>query len=545
VAGLLLATVGYGLTFWAWTLVGPLGWGPQWRSGVGDGALDLLAAVAVVVGSLGRIPVGTLTDRWGPRVLLPVVSVATALAVLALAVLALAALDTGPALAAVAVALGVAGTTFAAGSALVVRCYPPAQRGLALSVFGAGMGVASTAALLLRRVFTVDHRAGLPLLALALLGYAGLAAVLIRDRPVRRSRRAGHWRVSLEVLRLPATRYLSACYAVAFGGLVALGLYLPAYLGKVYGLGGNSAVLGTAACLTLAAITRPFGGWLCRRHDPVTVLRGCFAAGAVISLALAFEPPLAAVAIPALLAMAGFLGLASGAVQATIGATVPPARAGVITGTIGAAGGLAGLPPPLLLAAVHDVNGSYGIGMTLLACAALGAAAYLHRHRRWLSGALAFPATLGAQPAATIVVALPAAGRAGQIIAPLITMASRHEMVIVTVVPDRAHRDHDGYPLLTALRVHLPRHRLVALVGGPAARPEEIALIDDLLADGAVPVVLTTTTNPRPVAAHLAEALHAGQVCLPEPPAAPARSTTAGPKRRPRPLVSSAGSWWR
>ena len=35
VVGLLVATVGYGLTFWAWTLVGPFGWGPQWRVGAG------------------------------------------------------------------------------------------------------------------------------------------------------------------------------------------------------------------------------------------------------------------------------------------------------------------------------------------------------------------------------------------------------------------------------------------------------------------------------------------------------------------------------
>lgn len=252
------------------------------------------------------------------------------------------------------------------------------------------------------------------------------------------------------------------------------------------------------------------------------VLRACFGASGLVGLALAFEPPLAAVALPALLAVAGSLGVASGAVLATIGATVPAGRAGVIAGTIGAAGGLAGLLPPTLLAAVHVVNGSYAIGMTLLAGAALAGAAYLHIHRRWMSAALVFPATVGAQRAATIVVALPAAGRgnhATHLIAPVITLASRQEMVVVSVVPDRAHSDEDGYPLITGLRLHLPRHRFVAVVVGSGPRPEEIALIDDLLADGTVPVVLTTRTDPGPVAANLAGALHADYVLLHPPKA--------------------------
>ena len=265
---LLVATVGYGLTFWAWTLIGPLGWAPERQPGVGEGPLMLLAALTVVVGSVGRIPVGMMTDQYGARVLLPAISVAAALAVLTLAVV-----DSGSALGALAVALGVAGTTFAAGSALVVRAYPPAQRGMALSMFGAGMGIASAAALLSRQYFTVERRDGLLVLALSLVGYTALAAVLVRDRPDRRSWRGGHWRIGLGVLRLPATRYLSAWYAIAFGGLVALGLYLPAYLRHVYHLPGNRAVLVTAACLTVAATSRPVGGWLCQRQDPVPVLR--------------------------------------------------------------------------------------------------------------------------------------------------------------------------------------------------------------------------------------------------------------------------------
>ncbi len=228
---------------------------------------------------------------------------------------------------------------------------------------------------------------------------------------------------------------------------------------------------------------------------------------------MAFQPPLAA-AIPALFGLAGCLGLASGVVQAAIGATVPPERAGTVAGTIGAVGGLAGLLPPLLLAAVFGISGSYGIGLTLLASAALAGAACLRIHGRWIGAALAFPATIGPQHTATAIVALRAdtTGRTAQVIAPLISLATRQEMIIVSVVPDRAISDHDGYPLVTGLRLHLPRHRVVAVVVGPSPHPYEITLIADLVSEGALPVVLTTTTNPDPVALHLAGAFHAAHV---------------------------------
>jgi MFS transporter, NNP family, nitrate/nitrite transporter len=230
-ASLLVAMLGYGLTFWAWSLMGPIGWVSERLSGIGGPTLTLLTVVTVAVGSVGRIPVGMLTDRYGPRVVLPALSLATALAVLALTEV-----GSGPVYGALAVALGVAGTTFAAGSALVVRAYPPAQRGMALTVFGAGMGIASIATLLTGQFLATSYRANLQVMAMILVGYAVLATVVIREQPERTVRHTDHGRIGMEVLRLPATRHLSAWYAVSFGGLVALGLYLPAYLQHVYHL---------------------------------------------------------------------------------------------------------------------------------------------------------------------------------------------------------------------------------------------------------------------------------------------------------------------
>src|SRR3982751_6635191 len=83
---LAIATIGFAINFWAWALLGPLGPGVKERLGLSFAAQSLLVAVPVLVGSLGRIPVGALTDRYGARVMFPVVSLATIVPVLMLTV---------------------------------------------------------------------------------------------------------------------------------------------------------------------------------------------------------------------------------------------------------------------------------------------------------------------------------------------------------------------------------------------------------------------------------------------------------------------------
>jgi len=79
---LVTATVGFAINFWAWALLSPLA--PQFKDTLQLSSFEqaLLVAVPVVVGSLGRIPIGALTDRLGGRVMFPLVSVATIVPVL-------------------------------------------------------------------------------------------------------------------------------------------------------------------------------------------------------------------------------------------------------------------------------------------------------------------------------------------------------------------------------------------------------------------------------------------------------------------------------
>ncbi len=369
---LVLATTGFMVNFWAWALLGPLGPGVKERLGLSFAAQSLLVAVPVVVGSLGRIPVGALTDRFGARVMFPAVSVATIVPVLTLAYV-----SSYPALIVTGLFLGIGGTSFAVGVPLVSGWYPPARRGAAIGVFGVGMGgTAISNFTTVRLADTYGAKTPFLLVAAALAAYAVAALLFIRDAPGRQRPATSAWARTADVARLTVTWQLCFLYAVGFGGFVAFSVYLPAYLKTAYGLTPDAAALRTAGFVVLAVVARPVGGWLSDRFHPVPVLVYCFTGTALFAIMQAFQPVLVPTATIAFLGMAAFLGAASGAVFALVGRVAPADKVGTVTGVVGAAGGLGGFVPPLIRGWVDGTEQSYAIGLMLLSDVALAAAVF-------------------------------------------------------------------------------------------------------------------------------------------------------------------------
>ncbi|MFC9909878.1 MFS transporter [Streptomyces sp. NPDC059862] len=371
---LALATVGFAVNFWAWALISPLG--PRFKDSLDLTSFEqsLLVAVPVVVGSLGRIPVGALTDRYGGRVMFPIVSAGTIVPVLYLGLAghsSLAALLIG------GFFLGIGGTAFAVGVPLVSAWFPPERRGLAIGIFGAGMG--GTAISALTTVNLVDaYGMASPFLITAgvLAVYAVVAALMLRDAPGRTVPAEPLAHRLAATLRLGITWQASALYAVAFGGYVAFSVYLPTYLRTGYGLAQADAANRMAGFVLLAVAMRPVGGWLSDRMGPVRVLGWSLAvvmAGAVVQ---SFTPSLVPLGTLACLAMAGALGAGSGAVFALVALLAPASKVGSVTGIVGAAGGLGGFVPPLVMGSLYGAYGSYAIGLALLALVAAAALAF-------------------------------------------------------------------------------------------------------------------------------------------------------------------------
>jgi NNP family nitrate/nitrite transporter-like MFS transporter len=367
---LALATVGFAVTFWAWALLSPLGATLREDLGLSTFEQSLLVAVPVIVGSVGRIPVGALTDRLGARLMFPAVALLTILPVLYLGHFA----DSLAGYLVGGFFLGLGGTTFAIGVPFVNAWYPPARRGLALGVFGAGMGGTAISAFSTVQLGAAFGRSfPFDLVAVVLVIYAVLAYVLLRDREDRVVPSGSMLARLVATVRMPVTLQMSFLYAVAFGGFVAFSVYLPTYLTAAYGLTRSDAALRTAGFVVLAVAMRPIGGWLSDRLHPVPVLLAAYASTSALALLAAFELPLIPLGTLAFLGMAAALGVATGAVFALVARLVEPERVGAVTGVVGAAGGLGGFFPPLVMGLVYGALGDYSIGFLLLALTALGA----------------------------------------------------------------------------------------------------------------------------------------------------------------------------
>jgi MFS transporter, NNP family, nitrate/nitrite transporter len=367
---LVLATVGFAINFWAWALLSPLA--PRLKDllSLSGGQQALLVAVPVIVGSLGRIPVGALTDRFGGRVMFPLVSLATIVPVLFLGLLgqhSLAALLVG------GFFLGIGGTAFAIGIPVVNAWFPPERRGFALGVFGAGMGGTAVSALTtVKLVKGLGEPAPFLITAAALAVYAVVAWLWLRDAPGRVVPTTSVVTRLGAAARLPIAWQACILYAVAFGGYVAFSVYLPAYLKNAYGLEQADAANRMAGFVVVAVLMRPLGGWASDRLGAVPVLGTVFAVVAVFATVASATPGLAPVGTIAFLAMAAALGVGSGATFALVARAAPAQQVGSVTGLVGAAGGLGGFVPPLVMSAVHERTGSYGLGLLLLALVAAG-----------------------------------------------------------------------------------------------------------------------------------------------------------------------------
>lgn len=366
VRNLALATWAFAISFWAWNLIAPLGARYTADLGLTPGQKALLVAIPVLVGAAGRIVVGIMTDFYGGRIMFPVLLLLSVPFVLLLAVAGNQ--HSYPMLLVVGFFLGIAGTTFAVGIPFVNSWYEPARRGFATGVFGAGMGGTALSAFLTPRFvnwfgYTTTH----VILAVALALSAALAWKFMSNAPGWSPNREPAIPKLIGALKLPVTWQMSFLYAVAFGGFVAFSTYLPTYLKDVYDFGLTGAGTRAAGFAVAAVVARPIGGILSDRIGAKPVVAVSFAGVAVLAALVARQPQQELWAGGQFVALAVFLGLGMGGVFAWLSRKTPQQRAGAVAGIVGAAGGLGGFFPPLVMGATYDeANRDYSSGLLLL-----------------------------------------------------------------------------------------------------------------------------------------------------------------------------------
>ncbi|HEV2689217.1 MAG TPA: MFS transporter [Bryobacteraceae bacterium] len=360
----MLGTISFTICFAAWGLISAFG--PTFRAEfhLTAKAAAFLIAVPVLLGSLARIPMGMLTDRFGARrVFTPLfVFVAAAAVVVTWA-------TTYQQLIGAAFLLGMAGSSFAIGIGYVSRWYPPERQGTALGVYGLG-NIGQSAAVFLGPVLAkvIGRASVFHYVAVLLLVWAAVFALFAHDAP-RRAPAAGF----SAMLRVLATQRLSwalsAFYFLTFGGFVAFSIYLPSLLKDQFALTAADAGFRTAGFVILATLLRPVGGALSDRIGGARVLSGVFLGIAPFALLLSWNSMIPFTV--GALGCAALLGFGNGAVFKLVPQYFPSNTA-TVTGLVGAMGGLGGFFPPLLLGVFRDAMGAVWPAFILLAATSVG-----------------------------------------------------------------------------------------------------------------------------------------------------------------------------
>lgn len=325
--------------------------------------VSVAIALPVILGSLGRIPLGMLTDRYGGRI---VFSAIMACAVVPAGLLGW--VESYSMLLWCGLFVGIALASFSVGVGFVSGWFPPSQQGTALGIYGAGNIGQSVAAF------------GSPALAAAMgysWGFWGPAVLVLiwlvlflvwaRNAPVGTAS-VKTLRDLIQPLRRRTSWVLGVFYFLTFGGFVAMSIYLPTFLTDIFDLTPTDAGFRTAGFVVVATVMRPVGGFLSDRFSGRIVLLWVFPVTAAFALFLAC--PLMSTFTIGALGMAAAIGLGNGAVFKLVPQYFPQA-VGSVTGLVGAAGGLGGFFPPLLVGAIRQATGSYSLGFITLALTAL------------------------------------------------------------------------------------------------------------------------------------------------------------------------------
>lgn len=369
---LALATFAFTVCFFGWTLYGPLSPALQKALDLNDVQVGWLVAIPVVLGSLMRVPLGYLSQRIGGRTTFAGLMLFALLPLLAIAAWH----ESFGVLIAFGFLLGFAGASFAVGVAFLNDWFAPSRRGLALGIYGMGTGGTVVAGLMAPALAAAYGLWAPFVLAAVLVAVAAAAWLALARNAPEFNPAAGSMPAMFGVFRTSFRAWaLTLVYFVTFGGFVAMFLYLPRILVSVFALSRTDAGARAAGFALVAVLARPAGGYLADRFGAERVLvyaLVCAAAmAALLSATYAWMTPFTICC----LTLAAAFGAGSGAVFKIVG-TEFPENVGAVTGVVGAAGGLGGFFPPIIMGIVKTTTGSYSLGFALLgvvsaACLAL------------------------------------------------------------------------------------------------------------------------------------------------------------------------------
>jgi len=364
-----MSTLAFTVCFMVWMMFAVLGVPIKELLQLNETQFGLLAATPVLTGSLARLPLGLLTDRFGGRsvffVLMlacvaPLYLISHATAYWQFLVLGL--------------FVGLAGGSFSVGIAYVAKWFDKENQGFAMGIFGAGNAGAAVTKFLAPALIAAGSWQLVPKVFSAILFITALLFwFLSAENKEHRSATGASLREQLSSLKDPAVWRYCQYYSIVFGGYVGLALWMTKYYVQEYGFSLQSAAL-LAACFSLpGGVLRAVGGWMSDRWGAQSVTWWVLWVSWICLFLLSYpQTQLQVQSIngpvsfhiglnPALFTVLLFvMGIAFAFGKASVFKYIAndyPQNMGAVSGIVGLAGGLGGFVLPILFGALVDLTG--------------------------------------------------------------------------------------------------------------------------------------------------------------------------------------------
>lgn len=355
---LVLSTVAFTLLFAVWLMLGVLGVAIKSELKLTPVQFAWLTAVAILSGSIFRLPLGILTDRRGGRVVMAVLLLFSAIPCFLVSLV-----HSYEGLIVCALLYGLAGNSFSSGIAWNAAWSTRERQGFALGTFGAGNVGASLTKLIGPALIAAVPAAGylggaipggwrfVPVLYSVLLVVMAVVLWVAAPTPDRQPGSARSISSMLAPLKVVRVWRFGLYYVVVFGAYVAFSLWLPNYYKTVFGLSLAKASLLTALFIFPASLLRPLGGWLSDRYGARPVTYAVFAVMLLACIPLAAPPGMLGVdSLVGFVILVEVLGVGMGVGKASVYKYIPdyfPRDVGAVGGLVGTLGALGGFFLPL------------------------------------------------------------------------------------------------------------------------------------------------------------------------------------------------------
>jgi MFS transporter, NNP family, nitrate/nitrite transporter len=365
----IMSTLAFTVCFMVWMMFAVIGIPIKKTLDLNETQFGLLVAMPVLTGSLIRLPLGMLTDRYGGRIVFALLMASTIVPIylISYGTAFWHYLVTG-------LFVGVAGGSFTVGISYCARWFPKSQQGTAMGIFGAGnSGAAVTKLVAPTLVLAYGWQFVPQAYAAIMLGMVVLFWLFTYDDPSHHTGKSVTVKEQLLALKDPKVWKYCQYYSIVFGGYVALSLWMTKYYVSEYSFDIKDAAF-LAACFSLpGGVLRAFGGWISDKWGAHSVTWWVLWVSWLCLFVLSYpqsELTIQTVGGPRSIhlglnvwvftSLMFVMGVAWAVGKASVFKYISddyPKNIGVISGIVGLAGGMGGFLLPIMFGALVDLTG--------------------------------------------------------------------------------------------------------------------------------------------------------------------------------------------